>query len=581
MKNFLRVITIAICLCSANTQAQVVNICTNPAAQQVLLGMYNPSTYTATTVLNHPDTISQGILARVSPDSMRAYLNALSAYQTRNSGSDTASSIRGIGAARRWAYAKFQQFSAQNENRLLASYLQFDTTICGITQHKNIFAVLPGTDTTDKSIIIIEAHIDSRCAGLCDTACAAQGMEDNGSGTALVMELARVMSKYSFDHTIVFLLVIGEEQGLLGGQAFAKFCQVNGVQVKAVLNNDVIGGIICGHTSSPPSCPGHNQVDSTHVRFFSFGGFNSPHKQLSRYIKLEYKEMIQPFATVPMGINIMTPEDRTGRGGDHIPFRHLNYTAMRFTSQNEAGDANVSASGYADRQHTSRDSLGIDINADGILDTLYVDFNYLARNAVINGNAAGMIGISPAVPDFNLSTYPGNLFVAITAHPEYLHYRVGVRTTTNDWDSVYTFTGTTSTNIEVPAGNYIVSVASVDDKGVESLFSREITATVIPVNGVPAINRTNKPIELLQNKPNPADEATMISVMVNEKVNYKEAYISIRDLNGKEVNRKNITLENGINEIMYEHGYDMNGTFIYSLVIDGQVIESKRMAFAN
>src|SRR5205807_2453494 len=100
------------------------------------------------------------------------------------------------------------------------------------------------------------------------------------------------------------------------------------------------------------------------------------------------KEMVLPGATVPMGINIMTPEDRTGRGGDHIPFRALGYTAMRFTAQNEDGNADVTSASYADRQHTSGDSIGVDVNNDGVIDSYYVDFDYLARNTVINGNAA-------------------------------------------------------------------------------------------------------------------------------------------------------------------------------------------------
>ncbi len=90
-----------------------------------------------------------------------------------------------------------------------------------------------------------------------------------------------------------------------------------------------------------------------------------------------------------------------------------------------------------------------------------------------------------------------------------------------------------------------------------------------------------KDIELLQNKPNPADEVTTISVAVNNAISYKEAYISIRDIAGKEIKRTPITLNNGINEIEYEHGYNMTGTFIYTLVIDGKPISSKRMVFAN
>ncbi len=559
--------------------AQVVNVCTDPEVQQVLLGKYDPRAYHATSIITDATIISQGLNTLVSPDSLRADLNMLTTFGTRNTGSDTASGTRGIGAARRWVYNKFQQYSAANEHRLLPSYLQFDTTICGIPQHRNIFAVLPGLDTADKSVIVVEAHIDSRCKDVCDTACIAQGINDNGSGTALVLELARVMSKYSYNHTIVFLVVIGEEQGLYGGQAFAVYAKDNGIKIKAVLNNDIVGGIICGHTSSPPSCPGFEDIDSTHVRLFSYGSFNSPHKQFARFTKLQYNERILPVAHVPMGINVMTPEDRTGRGGDHIPFRQLGYTAIRMTSENEDGNADVTDPTYKDRQHTSADSMGVDVNNDGIIDTFYVDFDYLARNIVINGNAMAMMAVGPQTPDLALSTTGGNLIVNITAHPEYMHYKIGLRTTSNDWDSVYTFTGLADTLI-VPTGNYIVSVAAVDTAGVESLFSEEIMQRVATVNAVGMVPQANG-IELLQNKPNPADEATTIAVKVDEQVAYKNAYILIRDLNGTEVSRTPITLNAGVNEIEYSHGYNMSGTFIYTLVVDGKALQSKRMVFTN
>ena len=560
-----------------NAYTQSAIICTDSTAAVVLSGNYLPALFLPGTVISDPATISHGISANVSPDSLHGYLNSLKTFKNRNTGSDTLSPTTGIGAARNWVLSKFQEFSARNDNRLKPAFLQFDMSICGMDRHKDIFAVLPGTDTSDKSIVIIEGHIDSRCAGLCDTACPAHGMEDNGSGTALVLELARVMSKYCYSRTIVFLVTIGEEQGLYGAQAFATYAQTNGIKIRAVLNNDVIGGIICGHTSSPPGCPGYHDIDSTQVRLFSFGGFNSFHKQLARFIKLEYKEMVQPTAAVPMTVSVMTPEDRTGRGGDHIPFRNLNYTAVRFTSANEYGDANVTSGSYTDRQHTSSDSLGIDVDSDGIIDSYYVDFNYLARNAVINGNAACMAATGPRTPDFTLSTNGlDNLTINVTDPMGYGNYRVGVRTTTNDWDSVYTISTTTAT-IPVGHANYIVSVASVDANGIESLFSKELMANVTGTNDVSSQNR---PIELLQNKPNPADEATLISVLVNDPINYRSACISIRDVNGKEIKRQAISLNRGINEIAYDHGYNMAGTYLYSLVVDGKVIETRRMTFS-
>lgn len=555
-------------------------ISTNQTAKQVLLGNYNPLNYMASTIINHPDSISRGINARVSPDSLHAYLDVLRTFQNRNSGSDTISLVKGIGAARKWVFKKFQQFSTQNQNRLLTSYLQFDLTICGINQHKNVYAVLPGTDTSDKSLVIIEAHLDSRCAGLCDTLCVAEGMEDNGSGTALVLELARVMSRYSYKNSIVFLVTTAEEQGLLGAQAFSDYATQEGIKIKAVLNNDVIGGIFCGHTASPPGCPGFGNIDSTHVRMYSAGGFSSFHKGLARFIKLEYKELIRPVAAVDMTIHVMTPEDRTGRSGDHIPFRAANYTAMRFTSANENGDANVANPGYSDRQHTSADILGLDTNADTFLDSFFVNFNYLARNAVINGNAAGMAAIGPKTPDFIMTSPNGQgLVVSITQQTQYLNYRVGLRTTTYDWDTVFTCTGATVFTLNMPANNYIASVASVDSNGVESLFSKELMLAI--ATGLDPRTQFSQPIELLQNSPNPSDEATNISVLMNKDINYKEAYISITDLLGKEVERLPIQLKEGVSEVQYTHGFHKSGTFIYSLIIDGKSIQSKKMVFVN
>jgi len=560
-------------------QNQTNILSTSSTAELVMLGNYNPNAYLPTTIINHPDSLSKGINKRISADSLHAYLSGMKAFITRNTGSDTLSSNKGIGAARRWAYNKFQQFSAQNQNRLIPSYLQFNQTICGTNTHRNVFAVLPGSDTTEKSIVLIEAHFDSRCEGLCDTACVAEGMEDNGSGSALVLELARVMSKYTFKNTIVFMLTTAEEQGLFGADAFANYCTQKAIKIKAVLNNDVIGGIICGVTSSPPSCSGVGTIDSTHVRMFSFGGFSSPHKGLARFIKLQYNERIKPQATVPMTLHVMTPEDRTGRGGDHIPFRIKNYTAMRFTSANEHGDANVSSPMYNDRQHTTDDVLGVDTNNDAIIDSFFVDFNYLARNAVINGNAAAMAAIGPKTPDFTMTSPGDNIVITITQQTQYLKYRVGLRTTTYDWDTVITSSSVPVFTLNVPAGNYIASVASVDANDVESLFSKELMLTV--TTGLEEQNINRPDIELLQNKPNPADEATTIAVRVNKHSSYRSAIIVVTDLSGKEVHRTSIDLNEGINEIEYNHGYHQSGTFVYSLIIDGKVFQSKKMIFSN
>lgn len=577
MRNLL---ILCIILLSTSVGAQINILSTNPLAEQILLGDYDPSDYTSEVVIDNHEDIIEGINTLINADSLKSYLEEMSAFTNRNSGSDTVSATFGIGAARRWAYQKFESFSATNDNRLIPSYLQFDQAICGMNQHRNIFAVLPGSDVEDHGVVIIEAHFDSRCADGCDLLCDAHGMEDNGSGSALVLELARVMSAYTFKKTIVFLLTTGEEQGLYGAKAFSQYAIDKEIPLKAVLNNDVIGGVICGETSSAPSCPGVNLVDSTQVRFFTQGGFNSSNKQLARFVKLQYQEELLGMVNVPMQLTIMSAEDRTGRGGDHIPFRQDGFTAMRFTSAHEHGDAGIDED-YHDRQHTSDDILGVDTDGDLELDSFFVNFNYLARNAVINSVGTAMIALGPKPCDFLVETFSGpGIILRITEEIDYATYRVGLRTLTNDWDSVYVMTGNLDTIYPPTADNYIVSVASVDDNGIESLFSREITFSNDELS-VPENPTETKDFDLLQNRPNPFDEATIIGVKVNKSGNYKQAFILIRDLSGREIERLPIQLNSEVCEVVYEHGYAQIGVYSYTLVVEGKEVATKMMVFAN
>jgi len=578
-----RVLVALACVLAINAFAQTNIFLTNPEATDILDGNYTPSNYASSQPFTNPHFIVKDLNNSVEADSLRSYLERMSAFETRNTGSDTVSNTRGMGAARRWAYDRFQGISQANENRLIVSYLQFDEVVCGMAQHRNVIGILPGMEPespglSQTGIVIIEAHLDSRCDDRCDVDCDAEGMEDNGSGSALVMELARIMSGYQFNRTIVFMLTTGEEQGLVGAEAMASYCQDNGIPVAAVLNNDVIGGITCGETSSPPSCPGENNIDSTQVRLFSSGTFASINKQLVRYIKLQYEEELKSSADVPMQLTVMTAEDRTGRGGDHIPFRQKGYPAMRFTSANEHGDGNPAQAGYHDRQHTSEDILGIDTDNDGDLDSFYVDFNYLARNAVINGAAAAMIAqnvcndMGLAVTQSSWKTIGVSMGGDWCAQPP---FRVALRSETNDWDTLIT-TSETNFDIEVEPGlPYFVSVARVNDEGIESLFSNEAFIDVVGVE-----ERSEKRgIQLLQNRPNPFDETTAISFIVHDMPKSPEATVRIQDIKGQVIQELTVEVKSGPNEVIYDHGYGKVGTFFYSLVIDGQVLDAKKMVF--
>ena len=232
----------------------------------------------------------------ISADSVKAYVWKLAGFGTRNTNTIFSSSTTtGLAAANTWVENKFKQISSQNNNRLVVSRMNFNAAICTSTTstYNQVFAVLPGSDLTDKSIILLEGHIDSRCKDQCNTASNAPGVSDNATGSALVIELARILTQYNLKATVVFLLTIGEEQGLVGSTAFANFLYNKSRSVRMVMNNDIAGTTLCGPFSSSPNCVPNNIADRS-MRIFSYGSTNSIHKQLARYIKLEYNEQISP-----------------------------------------------------------------------------------------------------------------------------------------------------------------------------------------------------------------------------------------------------------------------------------------------
>ncbi|MFC2106794.1 M28 family peptidase [Bacteroidota bacterium] len=555
----------------------------NPEAEDIVYGNYNPANYLPSVIINHPDSILFGLINNVNKDTLQAYLEHLETFYNRNSGSDTVSEIHGIGAARRWIHKKFMEYSSENESRLVVSYLDFDHPICGAQTHRNVFGILPGLDTTKKDILFIEGHFDTRCEGGCDTSCYTPGMDDNGSGTVLVMELARLMSRYAFDHTIIFTTVTGEDQGLWGAKAFAKFFLAEGIQIKACFNNDVVGGVICGNTSSPPSCPYMNHFDSTHVRLFSYSENNdsaapSPHKQFARYVKLTQEEDINPLLNTPMDINIIMQEDRTGRSGDHIPFRQRGFTALRFCSQNEHGDGSGTP---PDRQHTTNDILGLDLSSppDGIIDSFFVDMGYLRRNAISNGVNLGYLGISPPMPDPVFNALPDGIEINMqNADTVYKHYRVGQRSKgsgTLYWDTVYTFTNTSNFSITGldPGKKYYFSVANVDDN-VAGLFCEEFTVQIVGLN---EHIRKNWNMILKQNRPNPFDDHTEMIIEAGENLSHSKAEIIIQDISGRLIHSIPLKITSGTNVIRYNNDRNLKGLYTASLKVEGNIVQSIKM----
>ncbi len=447
----------------------------NPLVEDILTGDKDPGTepYYHEVDLIHNAFSYCEFKDEISADSLRSYLEKLSSFENRNTFSDTTSNSRGIGAARRWIMQKLRSFENPSSQiqRFEFSYLDFDITnnTCGSGRLRNVIAVRPGY-RAGEAITIVEAHMDSRCGGRCDTSCVAHGADDNGSGTVMVMELARVLAHRNYPGTVVFMLTTGEEQGLLGAGALAEWCEQNDVEVKAVFNSDIIGGIFCGETASPPTtCATEGSIDSTRLRVFAAASEQLGSRNQARWIKLNYEKFLVKNVKVPMQIQVMNQEDRTGRGGDHIPFRQRGYNATRFTSAVEHGNgAGNSDPDYHDRQHSTDDVIGVDTDNDGELDSLFIDFNYLARNTVINAAMASWSALCDTAPQFSIDP-AANGGATITIEGDSWQgntYLVGVRNpastdTTYMFDHIYSFTNAKTFVIPgVSSGEaYFVSLA--------------------------------------------------------------------------------------------------------------------------
>lgn len=211
------------------------------------------------------DSEIKKMLSEVSPENMEATVKKLVSFGTRHTLSDTNSAIRGIGAAQRWVKSEFDTY-ALNSNGRLTSVIDYFTIkadgkrIAADSQLGNVMATLKGTDTSDDRVLIISGHLDSRATDVMDSSIDAPGANDDGSGVAAMMELARVMSKREFPFTLIFVAVVGEEQGLYGAKYLADKAKNEKWNVIAMINNDMIGNSLSSGTQLR---------DNTQVRVFS------------------------------------------------------------------------------------------------------------------------------------------------------------------------------------------------------------------------------------------------------------------------------------------------------------------------
>jgi hypothetical protein len=403
----------------------------------------------------------EALVAAVSADRLAATVKSLAAFGTRHLYADTTSPTRGIGAAREWIRHQFIEASP----RLQVAYDTYQVAAQGgrlprDVELRNVVAMLPGRTPRR---LYVTGHYDSVARrtdgtggqGGFDWTRAdndAPGANDDGSGTALVLELARVIgaSDVDFDATIVFVAFAGEEEGLVGSTLHAGRASAEHWPIDAVLNNDIIGG----------SHGGDGVIDTAHVRVFSEGPEDSGSRALARYVRRTAERYVPEQEVV-----LEARPDRFGRGGDHSPFNQAGFAAVRLTEARE---------NYS-RQHSVTDT------PDG------VDPGYLQRNARVNLAALASLALAPQAPVISDSAGPRisrgqsgyDARLAWTPSAGASAYRVFWRQAWSpDWEHELTLGDVAEASLPgVSIDDVVLGVAAVDRTGHESLITAYVTPT--------------------------------------------------------------------------------------------------------
>ncbi|HEV8138237.1 MAG TPA: M28 family metallopeptidase [Pyrinomonadaceae bacterium] len=447
-------------------------ICLFAAVVLCLAGFESRSAKSFSAVAQRRSTAARGnpdipkILSEINARNIEATIHKLVSFGTRNTLSEQNNPNRGIGAARDWLYGEFQKAAAQSGGRMTVEKQTFEQAkaarVPEPTMLTNIVATLKGTQPeSGNRVYVVSGHYDSMCSSPTDAKCDAPGANDDGSGTAAVLEMARVMAKYQFDATIVFMTVPGEEQGLLGATYFAEQAKKNNMDIEAMFTNDIIGNTLGGNgvrdrrtvrlfSEGVPT----NETQQEAATRRSVGGENdSQSRQLARFIK-EVGERYLP----SMKVWMIYRRDRYGRGGDHQPFLERGYAAVRFTETNEE---------YRHQHQNVRVENGIQY---GDLPQ-FVDHDYIASVARVNAAALAALASAPARP--RNVTMPGGLANDTqlswdaNKEPDVAGYEIVWRDTT---DATWTHSQAvgnvkTFTMKGMSKDNYFFGVRAVDKQG--------------------------------------------------------------------------------------------------------------------
>ena len=407
------------------------------------------------------------IIEAVSAERIKADVKTLTEFGTRNTFSDTISNTRGIGAARRWIKSEFETISKECNNCINVFYQKDFVTKKGNRRvpHDawvvNVVAVQKGTKYPNK-YVIMSGDIDSRASDTMDFTTDAPGANDNASGMAGTIEAARVLSKYKFESSIIYVGLSGEEQGLFGGAGLAKYGKDKGWDIIGVLNNDMIGniegvdGVIDNRSfrifSEP--VPANETERERKMRRFYGGEVDGISRQLARYIHKNVKTYMPEMN--PMMIYRL---DRFGRGGHHRPFNDLGFAGIRIMEAHE---------NYTQQHQDIRTENGINYG-----DTFeHVNFPYTKKLTAVNAITMANLAWAPAAPKevFIGGIVEANVKLKWSNVAGAKGYKIYWRDTTSPtWDHARYVEATEFTLNGIVIDNFFFGVAAVGENGHESV----------------------------------------------------------------------------------------------------------------
>ena len=410
------------------------------------------------------------MLSEIDARHVERTIRRLVSFGTRNTLSAQDDPARGIGAARDYLYEEFRRVSRESSGGRLRVELQgFEQQpgrfprIQRPTRVTNVVATLPGAQAESAGrVYVVSGHYDSMCTSPTDAECDAPGANDDASGTTVVLELARVMSKRRFDATIVFMAVAGEEQGLVGATYYAEQAKKGEADIEAMFTNDIVGNTLGGNGVRDrrtvrvfsEGVPSSETEEEARTRRSVGGENDSPARQLARFIK-EAGETYVPNFRVAM----VYRRDRYLRGGDHIPFLERGYPAVRFSEPHED---------YTHQHQNVRTESGVRY---GDLPE-FVDYPYVAQVARVNCAALAALANAPARPKevrilTQRLTNDTDLQWAANREPDLAGYEVVWReTTAPEWTHARTVGNVTSYTVKgLSKDNYFFGVRAVDRQG--------------------------------------------------------------------------------------------------------------------